>query len=91
MTVVRRNLRIKMINNFEPSSHVVRSLVDAFSTIGKKSHSKDHNATRRVFSQSIMDKSTKALRLLKRTSKLVGLNIKTVRRYCSRREQLDSG
>ena len=91
MTVVRRNLRIKMINSFEPSSHVVRSLVDAFSTIGKKYRSKDHNAAHRVLSQSIMNKSTKALHLLKPTSKLVRLDIKALRSYCSRREQLDSG
>ena len=51
MTVVSKNLRINMINNFEPSPLVVRSLVDAFSTIGKKSHSKDRNAARRVLSQ----------------------------------------
>ena len=38
-----------------------------------------------------MNKSTQALRLLKPTSKLVGLDIKAIRRYCSRREQLDSG
>ena len=35
-TIVRKNLRIKMINSSEPSSHVVRSLADAFSTIGNK-------------------------------------------------------
>ena len=91
MTVVRINLRINMINSSEPSSHVFKSLVDAFSTIGKKSHSKDRNATRRVFSQSFVNKSTRALCLLKPTSKLVGLDIKAVRRYCSRREQLDFG
>ena len=28
MTIVRKNLRIKMINSSEPSSYVVRSLVD---------------------------------------------------------------
>src|SRR5882757_8816441 len=39
MIVVRRNLRIKTINSFEASSHVVKILVDAFSTIGKKSRS----------------------------------------------------
>ena len=78
-----------MINNSEPSSYVVRSLVDAFSNIGKKSHSKDCNAARRVFSQSIINKSTRALRLLKPTSKLAGLDIKAVCRYCSRREQLE--
>ena len=91
MTFVWRNLRIKMINSSEPSSHIGRSLVDAFSTIGKKSHSKDHNAAHRVLSQSIVKKSTRALHLLKPTSKLVGLDIKELRRYCSRREQLDSG
>ena len=61
MTIVRKNLRIKMINNIEPSSHVVRSLVDAFSTIGKKSHSKDRNVAHHVLSQSIVNKSTRAL------------------------------
>ena len=80
-----------MINSFEPSSHVVRSLVDAFSTIGKKSHSKDRNAACRVLSQSILNKSIRALHLLKSTSKLVGLDIKALHRYCFRREQLDSG
>ena len=90
MTIVRKNLRIKMINNSEPSSHVVRILVDAFSTIGKKSRSKDRNPARRVLSQSIVNKSTRALRLLKPTSKLVGLDIKALCRYCSRREQLES-
>ena len=91
MIVVRRNLRIKMINNSEPSSHVVRILVDAFSTIGKKSRSKVHNVARHVLSQSIVNKSTMDLRILKPTSKLVGLDIKALHRYCSRREQLDSG
>ena len=46
-----------MINSSKPSSHVVRSLVDAFSTIGNKSRSKDHNAARCVLSQSIVNKS----------------------------------
>ena len=91
MTVVRRNLRIKMINSSKPSSHVVRSLVDAFSTIGKKSYLRDHNAARCVLSQSTVNKSTRAFRLLKPTSKLVGLDMKTLYRYCSRREQLDYG
>ena len=44
-----------------------------------------------MLSQSIVNKSTRALRLLKPTSKLVGLDIKALRRYCSRREQLDFG
>ena len=91
MIVVRKNLRIKMINSYEPSSYVVRSLVDAFHTIGNKYLWKDHNAAHRVLSQSIMNKSTRALRLLKPTSKLVGLDIKELHRYCSRREKIDSG
>ena len=50
MIVSRRNLRIKMINSYEPSSHIVISLVDPFSTIGKKYHSKDWNTVRHVLS-----------------------------------------
>ena len=61
MTVVRKNLRIKMINSSKPSSYVVRSLVDAFSNIGKKSCSRYRTAARHVLSQSIMNKSTRAL------------------------------
>ena len=38
-----------------------------------------------------MKKSTRALLLLKPTSQLVGLDIKALHRYCSRRAQLDSG
>ena len=91
MTVVRKKSRIKMINSSEPSSHVVRSLIDAFSTIGRKYRSKDHNVAHRVLSQSIVNKRTRALLLLKPTSKLVGLDIKALCRYCSRREQLESG
>ena len=81
MTVVRKKLRIKMINSSKPSSYVVRSLVDAFSNIGKKYRSKDCNAAHRVLSQSIMNKSTKALRLLKPTSKLFNLDVKKFYRY----------
>ena len=91
MTFVRRNLRINMINSSEPSSHIVRSLVDAFSTLGNKFHSKDCNEACCALSQSILNKRTRYLLLIKPTSKLVHLDIKTVCRYCSRREQLDSG
>ena len=44
-----------------------------------------------MFSQSIVNKSIKALHLPKPTSKLIGLDIKALHRYFSRREQLDSG
>ena len=80
-----------MINSSEPSSHVVISLVDSFSTIGNKSRSKDRNAARHVLSQSIVNKRTRALHLLNTTFKLVGLDIKALHRYFSRREQLESG
>ena len=76
MTFVRRNLRLKMINSSELNSYVVRSLVDAFSNIRKKYRSKDRNVVRHVLSQSFVNKSTRALLLLKPTSKLVGLDIK---------------
>ena len=91
MTIVKKKLRINMINSSEQISHVVKSLVDDFSTIGNKSRSKDCNAAHYVLSQSIVNKSTRAHRFLKPTSKLVGLDTKALRRYCSRREQLDSG
>ena len=80
-----------MINSSEPISHIVRSLVDAFSTIRKKYFSKDPNVARHVLSQSTMNKSTRALQILMPTSKLVGLDIKTLCRYWYRREQCGSG
>ena len=78
-----------MVNNSEPSSHIVKNLVDAFSKIGKKNHSKDRNAARQVLSQAIVNKNTRVLRLLKPTSKLVKLNVKTIRKYSIKREHLD--
>ena len=36
MNIVRKNLGIKMVKNSGPSSHIVKSLVDAFGKIGKK-------------------------------------------------------
>ena len=86
----QEKLKDKDVNSSEPSSYVVRSLVDAFSNIGKKSRSNYRNAARHVLSQSIMKKRTKPLQLLKPTSKLVGLDIKTLCRYFYRIEQLDS-
>ena len=80
MTVVSRNLRINMINNYEPSSHIVKSLVDSFSTIRNKSRSKDRNSAFHVLSQSIVNKSTWPLHLLMPTSKLANLDVKAVHR-----------
>ena len=79
-----------MVKNSGPSSHIVKSLVDAFGKIGKKTRSKDRNAARRVLSQAIVNKNTKLLRFLKPTCKIVNLNVKTLRRYSIRREHLDT-
>ena len=48
--VVRKQLGIKVINKSFPSSHIVKSLLDYFSTIGKKSTSKYHNGAHHVLS-----------------------------------------
>ena len=88
MNIVRKKLGIKMVKNYGPSSHIVKSLVDAFGKIGKKTRSKDRNAARRVLSQAIVNKNTKLLRFLKPTCKIVNLNVKTLRRYSIRREHL---
>ena len=38
------------------SNHIVRNLVDAFQKIGRKTRSKDRNASRRVLSESTVSK-----------------------------------
>ena len=48
MNIVRKSLGIKMIKPYGPSSHIVKSLVDAFGKIGKNTRSKDCNAAPRV-------------------------------------------
>jgi hypothetical protein len=50
LTVVRKILGIKIVKSVETNHHIVRNLVDAFQIIGKKSHSKDRNASCHVFS-----------------------------------------
>ena len=50
MNIVRKKLGLKMVKNFGPGSHIVKSLVDAFGKIGKKTRSKDRNEARRVLS-----------------------------------------
>ena len=79
-----------MIKASGPSSHIVKSFVDAFGKIGKNTRSNDRNAARRVLSQAIVNKNTKVLGFLKPTSKLVNLNVKTLRKYSIRREHLDT-
>ena len=79
-----------MIYSSKPSSHIVRSLVYTFSTIGNKTCSKDHNLARHVLSLSIMNKRTRELCLLMHTPKLINLNVKTLCRYCIKREQIET-
>ena len=45
LAVVRKILGIKTVRGSETSNHIVRNLVDAFQKIGRKTRSKDHNAT----------------------------------------------
>ena len=59
LAVVRKILGIKTVRGSETSNHIVRNLVDAFQKIGRKTHSKDCNATRRVLSESIVSKITR--------------------------------
>jgi hypothetical protein len=84
LTVVRRILGIKTVKSVETSHHIVRNLVDDFQRIGKKSHSKDHNAARRVLSQSIVSKITRKHHFLQQTSHLLKCNVKTLRKYSHR-------
>ena len=79
-----------MINAYEPSSHIFKILVDSISTIGKKTHSKDHNVAHRVLSQVIVNKNTSDFHFLKPTSILVNLNDKTIHMYSIRREILET-
>jgi hypothetical protein len=84
LTVVRRILGIKTVKSLETSHHIVRNLVDVFQRIGKKSHSKDHNAARHVLSQSIVSKITRKHHFLQQTSHLMKCNVKTLRKYSHR-------
>jgi hypothetical protein len=84
LTAVRIILGIKIVKRLETSHHIVRDLVDDFQRIGKKSRSKDHNATHSVLSQSIISKITRKHRFLQQTSHLMKCNIKTLRKYSHR-------
>ena len=85
----RRILGIKTLKNTESSSHIVKSLVRAFMSIGKKSHSKDCNIAHCVLAKSIVNRSTRQRRLIKCTSEIVNLNPKNLKNYFIRRDSLD--
>ena len=48
MSTVRKKLGIITLKNIESSNHIVKSLADAFTSIGKKTHSQEYNVARRV-------------------------------------------
>jgi len=89
MATVRRNLRITTMKSIESSNHIVKSLAAAFTSIGKKTRSKDCNVARRVLAESIVCRSTRQRRLLKCTSEIVSLHPKTLKKYSVRRDNLD--
>ena len=80
---------IKTLRNTESSSHIVESLVKAFTLIGKKYRSKDCNIAHRILVESIVSRSTRQRCLIKCTSKIVNLNSKTLKKYYVRRDSLD--
>ena len=53
---------IKTLKNIESSSHIVKSLVRAFTSIGKKYRSKDCNIAHRVLAKSIVNLNPKTLK-----------------------------
>ena len=91
MTVVGIILGIKTVKSLETSHHIVRNLVDAFQKNGKKTHSKDRNATRCVFSQSIISNITIKQPFLKQTSHILKCNIKTIQKYSNKLDILNTG
>ena len=50
-SIGRRILGIKTLKNTESSSHIVKSLVRAFTSIGKKSHSKYCNIAHSILDE----------------------------------------
>jgi hypothetical protein len=91
LNVIRRILGIKKFKSLETSHDIVRHLVDDFQRIGNKSRSKDHNAARRIFPQSIVSKIIRKHHFLQQTSHLMKCNVKTLRKYYHRRDSLDIG
>ena len=79
METVRRNLRITTMKSIESSNHIVKSLAAAFTSIGKKTRSKDCNVARRVLAESIVCRSTRQRCLLKCTSQIVPLHPNTLK------------
>ena len=89
METVRRNLGITTMKNIKSSNHIVKSLLAAFTSIGKKTRSQDCNVACRVLEESIVCRSTRQRSLLKCTSQIVLLHPNTLKKYLGRRDSLD--
>ena len=89
MASVRKELGILTLKNIKSSNHIVKYIVVAFTSIGKKIHSQDYNVARRVLAESIVSRSTRQRHLLKCTSQFVPLHPNTLKNYSVRREKLD--
>ena len=74
------------MKNIKSSNHIVKYLVVAFTSIGKKTHSQDYNVARRVLVESIVSRSIRQHRLLKCASQFVPLNLNTLKKYSVRRD-----
>ena len=89
MEIVIINLGIRTLKNIKSSNHIVKYLVVAFTSIGKKTCSKDCNVACRVLVDPIVCRSTRKNHLLKCTSQIVPLHPKTLKKYLVRRDNLD--
>jgi len=82
-------LGIKTFRHIESSSHIVKYLVKAFTSIGKKYCSKDCNIACPILSESIVSRSTRQCRLINCTLEIFNLNPKSLKEYSIRRDSLD--
>ena len=89
METLQRNLGIRRLKNIKSINHIVKSLVAAFTSIGKKNRSQDCNVASHVLAKSIVSRSTRQCRLLKCTSQFVPLHPKTLKKYSVRRDNLE--
>ena len=89
IATVRRNLGITTMKNMESSNHIVKYLAAAFTSIRKKTRSKDCNVAHCVLAESIVCRSTRQRRLLKCTSQIVPLHPNKLKKYSVRRDKLD--
>ena len=73
----------------ESSSHIVKYLIQAFTSICKKTSSQDCNVAHCLLDESIVSRNTIQHHLMKCTSQIVNLHPKTLKRYSIRSDSLD--